>query len=95
MCLINLAPHHEDVWGNAGIAPPFLISALGGGEWSASCIFHFIPRKRAQYPLDMKFDGPRAAPHALSRNKLFSPPGIECPAVQPVTLLTELNFVWA
>jgi hypothetical protein len=23
---LNYAPHHEDVWGSGGIAPPFLIS---------------------------------------------------------------------
>jgi hypothetical protein len=30
--LINYAPHHKDAW---GISPPFLTSALDGGEWSA------------------------------------------------------------
>jgi hypothetical protein len=29
-------PCYEDVWGSGGIAPTFLISALDGGEWSAS-----------------------------------------------------------
>jgi hypothetical protein len=32
---------HEDLWGSGGIAPPFLISALDGGEWSASRPYHF------------------------------------------------------
>jgi hypothetical protein len=35
-CFINYAPCHEDVWGNSGIAPPFLTLELDGGEWSAS-----------------------------------------------------------
>jgi hypothetical protein len=33
--LINLAPHHENVLGSEGIAPPFFTSALHGGKWSA------------------------------------------------------------
>jgi hypothetical protein len=35
LCLLNEVLSHEDVWGSGGIAPPFLISALDGGEWSA------------------------------------------------------------
>jgi hypothetical protein len=31
-----LTPRHEDIWGSGGIAPPFLASALDGGEWLAS-----------------------------------------------------------
>jgi hypothetical protein len=31
--------------GNGGIAPPFLASALDGGEWSASCPGRFIPEE--------------------------------------------------
>jgi hypothetical protein len=34
LCLTNYAPRHEDVWGRG--APPFLTSALDGGQWSAS-----------------------------------------------------------
>jgi hypothetical protein len=33
--------------GSGGVAPPFLTSALGGGEWSASCPGHFTPGERA------------------------------------------------
>jgi hypothetical protein len=36
LCLINQALYHEDVWGSGTVAPPFLTSALDGGEWSAS-----------------------------------------------------------
>jgi hypothetical protein len=32
--LINEAPHDKYIWGNGGIAPVFLASALDGGEWS-------------------------------------------------------------
>jgi hypothetical protein len=30
--LINYVLHHENIWGSGGTAPPFLISALYGGE---------------------------------------------------------------
>jgi hypothetical protein len=30
--VLNQAPHHEKLWRNGGIAPPFLTLALGGGE---------------------------------------------------------------
>jgi hypothetical protein len=38
---------HEDVRGTGGIAPPFLTSALDGGERSTSSPGHFTPRERA------------------------------------------------
>lgn len=34
---------HEDVWGNGGIALPFLALALDGGEWTASGTGRFTP----------------------------------------------------
>jgi hypothetical protein len=33
-------------WGSGGIAPPFLTSALDGGEWSASRPGRYTPRER-------------------------------------------------
>jgi hypothetical protein len=36
LCLSNEAPRLENVQGSGGIAPPFLTSALDGGEWSVS-----------------------------------------------------------
>jgi hypothetical protein len=45
--LTNEALRHEDVWGSERIAPPFLTSALRGGEWSASRPGHFTPEKTA------------------------------------------------
>jgi hypothetical protein len=56
---------HEGVWGSGGIAPPFLTSALDGGEWSASrlgthCIGGWV--------------GPRAGLDAVKKRKiLYSP----------------------
>jgi hypothetical protein len=40
-CLINYAQCHEGVWGSGCIAPPFLTSALDGGEWLASRLGSF------------------------------------------------------
>jgi hypothetical protein len=37
----------KTVWGNGGIVPPSLPSALNGGEWSASHPSRFTPRKGA------------------------------------------------
>jgi hypothetical protein len=45
--LISYALCHEDIWGSGGIAPPFLTSAIDGGEWSASRPCHFIPGEGA------------------------------------------------
>jgi hypothetical protein len=36
-----------ETWGSGGIAPPFLASALDGGEWSASLLGRFTPEERA------------------------------------------------
>jgi hypothetical protein len=36
LCVINETPRHEDVWERGDIAPPFLTSALDGGQRSAS-----------------------------------------------------------
>jgi hypothetical protein len=45
--MLNEAPLHEGVCGSGGIAPPFLTSALGGGDWSAPCCGRFTPGERA------------------------------------------------
>jgi hypothetical protein len=45
--LLYILYRHEAVWGNGGIALPFLMSALDGGEWSASRPGRFTPRERA------------------------------------------------
>jgi hypothetical protein len=40
-------PLHGDVMGSGGIAPPLLISAIDGGEWSASRPGCFTTGERA------------------------------------------------
>jgi hypothetical protein len=62
LCLINYAPCHEHVRGNKGIHPPFLTSALNGGEWSARHPFHFTP----SYQM-----GPRARLDTMEKEKIF------------------------
>jgi hypothetical protein len=44
---VNTALLHEDVWDSGDIAPPFLTSALDGGEWSASFPGRFTPGETA------------------------------------------------
>jgi hypothetical protein len=44
---VNLSLCHDDIWASGGIASPFLISALDGGEWSASRFHRFSPGKIA------------------------------------------------
>jgi hypothetical protein len=50
LCLISQS-RNEDVWGSGGIAPPFLTSALDGGEWSASCAGRFSPEEKSPWCL--------------------------------------------
>jgi hypothetical protein len=85
--LINQAPRHEDVRVNGGAAPPFLTSALGGGEWSASSSGLFIPGKIAS-GTDWRGDwaGPRVGLDAAERDKSFAPAGKRTPAIQLVNL---------
>jgi hypothetical protein len=45
--------------GIGNISPPFLTSALDGGEWSASRPCLFNPQKNLQYPLDRILGGPQ------------------------------------
>jgi hypothetical protein len=49
LALINQAPHHEDVLGSGDIAPPFLTSALDGGEWSAPRPAVLTPENRPRF----------------------------------------------
>jgi hypothetical protein len=47
LCLISYAPRHEDVWGNEGIAPSFLTSALDGGDRSSPHPGRFTPGEKS------------------------------------------------
>jgi hypothetical protein len=41
--VLSSALCHEDIWGSGVTAPPFLTSAIGGGEWSPSRTGCFTP----------------------------------------------------
>jgi hypothetical protein len=66
------------VWGSGGIAPPFLTSAVDGGEWSASRPGRFIARGRSpRYPLDRRLGGPQGQSGRCGEEKNLAVPGIE------------------
>jgi hypothetical protein len=60
-------------------APPFLTSALDGGECSASDPRRFIPGERARrYPLDGTLGGSHSPSGQCGEEKILFPlPGIE------------------
>jgi hypothetical protein len=60
--------------GSGGIAPPFLTSALNGGEWSASRPCHFTPVDRALGTHWIRgWVGPTSGLDAMEKRKIFSP----------------------
>jgi hypothetical protein len=65
-------------WGNGGIAPPFLTSALDEGEWSASRLGSLLPRKEPPVPIG----GPQSRSGDVE--KIVAPAGNRTPAVQPI-----------
>jgi hypothetical protein len=76
-----------------GTSPPFLTSALDGGEWSASRPGRFYPREIA-LGTDWigGWVGTKAGLDAMEKMKVLSLPGIEPrpPSRQPVAMPTEL-----
>jgi hypothetical protein len=88
-CLINEAPRHEDIWGSVGIAPPFLISALDGGQWSDSHPGLLIPHgKNPLNQLDRRLGGPQNQPGRCGEEQsLLSPADNRTPVAQPVACL--------
>jgi hypothetical protein len=79
--------------GSGGIIPPFLTSAVGGGEWSGSVPGHFTPGERSPGTHWLGgCVGLRPGLHAVEKRKILSLPAIEpwpsgpCPSA----ILTEL-----
>jgi hypothetical protein len=66
-------------WRSGGIAHTHsLISALDGGEWSASLPGRFTPKERALYPLDRRLGGFQSLSGRGGDEKNSQPlPGIE------------------
>jgi hypothetical protein len=56
------------MWKSGGIAPPFLISALDGGEWSASRPCRFTPGKEHSVPIGLS---PRVGLDAVEERKIL------------------------
>jgi hypothetical protein len=86
LCLINSALCHEDICGTGGIAPPFLTSALDGGEWSASRTCHFTPGEKAPGTHWIGGHvGPRAGLDAVEKRKIlhFWKSNLGCSACSP------------
>jgi hypothetical protein len=85
--IIIIALYHEDIWGSGGIAPPFLNSALDGGEWSASGPGRFNTGEGApRYPLGTRLGGPQSRYGHCGEDKYVAPVGNQTPAVRPVAL---------
>jgi hypothetical protein len=80
--------------GSGGIVPPFLTSALDGGEWSASPPSRFTPGQRAPGTHWMGgWVGHRTDLESVEKRKVMPLPGIEPqpPRLQPVAIPTELS----
>jgi hypothetical protein len=68
-----LTKHHakKAYWRSGGIAPALFTSALDGGEWSASRLGRFTPRKRAPSAHRIGgWVGPRAVLDAVVKRKI-------------------------
>jgi hypothetical protein len=66
--------------GNKGIGPPFLTSALDGGELSASRPAHFTHR----YSLGRRLGGPQFWSGNCGEGESVDPVRNETPAIQPI-----------
>jgi hypothetical protein len=76
--------------GSGGIAPPFLISALDGGEWSVLLPGRFASGEIVPgYPLDKRLGGPTDPVWTLWRREKSWPAGNRTRAVQRI-----LAFSW-
>jgi hypothetical protein len=60
-------------WGDGGVATPFLISTLDGGEWSDSRHGSFTLGERAPVPLDRRLGGPRSQSGHCGEEKILPP----------------------
>jgi len=76
----------------------FLISAVDGGEWSASCPSCFTTRESPWNPMDRRLCGYQSWSGCSDKEMKFLPPlGINpgCPACSLVSIPTELPWLHA
>jgi hypothetical protein len=68
-----------DIWRSGGTAPTFLIAAIDGGEWSASCPATLPPgRNSPRYPLNRRLGVPQTrSGHCRVEENKFLLLGIE------------------
>jgi hypothetical protein len=66
------------------MSPPFLTSALDGGEWSAPCPSRFTFEKSPQYPLHRRLGGLKNRYRHCEEHKYLTSTWIRIPAVQPL-----------
>jgi hypothetical protein len=75
----------DGIWKSGGIAPPFLTSALDGGEWSASRPLRVALRDIAPVVRCIgDWIGPRARLDAVGTGKNCCSAGNQIPVVQPI-----------
>jgi hypothetical protein len=79
-CTKNVNKHNsmKAYGGVEDIVPPFLTSALHGGEWSGSHLCHFTPWDSPHYPFDKRLGEPQGWSGCYREHKnLLSQPGIK------------------
>jgi hypothetical protein len=79
-------------WRSGGIASPFLTWALDGDRWSGSRPGRFTPGwSRPRYALDRRLGQSHSRPGRYGEQKNVAPSGDRTPAVQSVSIPTELS----
>jgi hypothetical protein len=74
-------------WGSEGIAPPFLTSALDGGERSVSRPVRVSPRERASGTHWIGgWVGPRTGRDAMEQRTIFAPAGNRTLVIKSIAL---------
>jgi hypothetical protein len=95
LCFLTQHQAMEAYWGVKIYPHTFVISALDGGEWSASRFRPLYPqRKRPRYPLDRRLgESQSRSGRGLDEKNSQHMPGLEPPIVQPVDqpYTTELS----
>jgi hypothetical protein len=77
--VFNYALCHKDIWVSLGIVPPFLTSALDGGEWLVLRHGRFVTREIAHATHWLGgWVGPRAGLDAVERRRIFNPGRLAC-----------------